>query len=430
MSYNKGIREIIPVALIMLISLLSLTRCVKNPTLPLLSTEEAVEITVGSAQTGGIITDDGGAAITARGVCWSRESGPDITNDIIPSGTGAGSFTVTIEGLEPNTEYHVRAYAENSIGLAYGDEVIFTTLIASPAVITGQISDVTANSAVCQGEITYDGGAPVTEKGICWSISPAPDLEDQHIVSSSGGLTYSCTLTGLQSGTRYFARAYVKNGSNIAYGEEVTFLTGVTDIEGNLYKTVMIGTQVWMAENLKTTRFNDNSPIPNVEESADWIIQSEPAYCWLRNQIAYKDVYGALYNWYAAATGTLCPTGWHVPSDNEFKTMEKFLGISEAQLNLYDEWRGTDQGIQLKSTTGWAAGENGTNSSGFSALPGGYRFGKDGAFNGINMNTYWWSSTPSSDIYGWYRFLTGTNDNVFRYYTSQQGGKYIRCVKD
>ena len=183
-----------------------------------------------------------------------------------------------------------------------------------------------------------------------------------------------------------------------------------------------------MAENLKTTRLNDNSQIPNVEGDAEWIVLTTPAYCWLRNEIQFKDIYGALYNWHTVSTGKLCPNGWHVPTDDEFKIMEQYLGMTADQANL-TEWRGTDQGAKLKSTTGWAEGENGTNTSGFSGLPGGYRFGKTGAFNGIGMITYWWSS-ENSDIYGWYRRLDGTESGVFRSATSKIGGKYIRCIKD
>ena len=407
---------------------LLMSGCVEDPTLPVLTTDEAIEITTISATVGGNVTEDGGAEVTARGVCWGTAAMPTLEDNFKASGTGPGKFSCIIDGLDPNTEYYARAYAENSVGVAYGNEVIFTTGIAPPSVTTGQVTGVTDNSAICSGTVTYNGGAPITEKGVCWSPSPDPDLGDSHVSVTTGSEIYSGTLTGLTSGTRYYVRAYVKNEGGTAYGEQVVFVTKVADIEGNLYGTVYIGDQVWMTENLKTTRFNDSSVIPVVADDSTWVHLETPAYCWLRNEIQYKDIYGALYNWFTVETGKLCPSGWHVPTDDEYKILEQTLGMAADQLNLL-EWRGTDQGAKMKSTTGWANGENGTNISGFSGLPGGYRWAKNGAFNGIGMITYWWSSEYNNS-YGWYRRLDGTNIDVYRMYTSKTGGKYIRCIKN
>lgn len=402
--------------------------CVEDPTLAVLTTGEASEITISSAVINGEVTKDGGAEVTARGICWGTETMPDLSDNFKASGTGLGEFICNLDGLDPNTEYYARAYAENSVGIAYGNEVTFTTSIGAPTVTTGPISGITATNAVCGGTITYDGGAAITEKGVCWSTTPDPDIQDFHTSISTGTETFSCTMTNLSDGTRYYVRAYVKNAGGMAYGEPVTFNTKVADIEGNLYGTIYIGNQVWMTENLKTTKLNDNSLIPNVTDDTTWVHLTTPAYCWLLNDVQYKGVYGALYNWFTVETGKLCPTGWHVPTDDEYKTLELTLGMAADQVNLL-EWRGTDQGSKLKSKTGWAVGENGTNSSGFSALPGGYRWAKNGAFNGIGMISYWWSS-ELNDEYGWYRRLDGPNTGVFRSGTSKEGGKYIRCVKN
>ncbi len=407
---------------------LLMSSCVEDPTLPVLTTDEAIEITTISATVGGNVTKDGGAEVTARGICWGTAAMPTLEDNFKASGTGPGEFSCIIDGLDPNTEYYARAYAENSVGVAYGNEVIFTTGIAPPSVTTGQVTGVTDNSAICSGTVTYNGGAPNTEKGICWSPLPDPDLDDSHVSVTTGSDTYSGTMTDLSSGTRYYARAYVKNEGGTAYGEQVVFVTKVADIEGNLYGAVYIGDQVWMTENLKTTRFNDSSVIPVVADDSTWVHLETPAYCWLRNEIQYKDIYGALYNWFTVETGKLCPSGWHVPSDDEYKILEQTLGMAADQLNL-DEWRGTDQGAKMKSSTGWDEGENGINSSGFSALPGGYRWAKNGAFNGIGMLSYWWSS-ELNDEYGWYRRLDGSHSDVFRSGTSKTGGKYIRCIKN
>jgi len=416
--------------LLMAVTVFSLTfnSCKKDPTIPVLSTDSATDITINSATLGGNITSDGGAAVTLRGVCWGTDDNPTAEGDHMEAGAGTGKFSCLVEGLDPNTIYHVRAYARNSVGTAYGNEVVFATAIAAPVITTAQVSAITATSAVSGGVISYDGGAQITESGICWSTTPQPDLDDSHVLNSTGATSFSSTLTNLSPGTKYYVRAYVKNSEWTVYGAQMTFNTKLADIEGNLYSTVTIGTQVWMAENLKTTKFNDNTSIPEVTEDADWINLSTPAYCWLRNEIQYKDVYGALYNWFTVNTGKLCPSGWHVPTDDEFKVLEQFLGMAAGELDNTD-WRGTDQGAKLKSTAGWAAGENGTNTSGFTGLPGGYRWGATGAFNGIDMLTYWWSSENSTQ-YAWYRRVDGTESGVFRSATSKTGGKYIRCLKN
>ena len=254
---------------------LFLNSCIKDPILPVLKTEPVTDITINSAKISGEITDDGGAEVTARGFCWGTATDPTMQDDFLPSGTGPGKFAGTIEGLEPNKQYHVRAYAENSVGIAYGNEIVFVTSTAPPAVSTGQISNITASTAVCSGSITYDGGAAITDRGICWSATPEPDLTDFFKSEGAGGASFSSTMTSLSSGTTYYVRAYAKNSEWTVYGEPKIFLTRVSDTEGNLYNTVKIGNQVWMAENLRVTKLNDNISIPNLTDDAQWIGTSE-----------------------------------------------------------------------------------------------------------------------------------------------------------
>ena len=191
-----------------------------------------------------------------------------------------------------------------------------------------------------------------------------------------------------------------------------------------------IGTQVWIASNLKVTKYNDDTAIPNVTDNTEWTELSTGAYCWANNNEAtYKDMYGALYNWYAVETGKLCPTGWHVPTDAEFSAMEISLGMSEIEASG-TEWRGTTEGEELKSTTGWLNEGNGTNTSGFSAPPSGYRFYGDGLTKGLGLICYFWSATPVDDLLSVYRRLDGDNDAVFRNATHKEAGKSVRCVKN
>jgi uncharacterized protein (TIGR02145 family) len=240
-------------------------------------------------------------------------------------------------------------------------------------------------------------------------------------------------MTGLSKGTVYYVRAYATNSAGTAYGNLFVFSTDIDDADGNTYNTVLIGSQVWMAENLKTTLFNNSTAIPNVTATTgpgSWPLLTTAAYCWFNNDATtYKPLYGALYNWFAVNAGNLCPTGWHVPSDGEFGTMELYLGMAPSDITGL-LFRGTDQGTQLKNTTGWAAGQNGTNTSGWSALPGGYRYGVDGTFQAEGTFTYWWSSTSADATEAWYRRLDGTSTQVYRFPVIYQGGKYVRCLKN
>ena len=397
-----------------------------------LSTTAVTSVTQTTASSGGNITADGGGAISARGICWAVTADPIASGSHTTDGTGTGSFTSSLTGLSAGTTYHVRAYATNSAGTAYGNDVSFTTSAALlPTLTTNAITSNAVTTAVSGGNITSDGGGTLSARGVCWATTSNPEASGSHTSDGTSTGSFSSNITGLSAGTRYYVRAYATNGAGTAYGNQVIFNTKVADIELNTYNTVTIGAQVWMAENLATTRFSNNSAIPNVTANLDWIGLSTAAYCWYNNdETTYKPMFGALYNWFAVNSGNLCPTGWHVPSDNEFNTLEGFLGLPADSLEMWG-WRGTNSrlGEQLKSTTGWAAGENGTNLSGFSGLPAGYRYGIDGNFEPFE-NTYWWTSTPQNGTEAWYRRVDGNQIWSYRAAVVYQGGKYVRCLKD
>ena len=204
----------------------------------------------------------------------------------------------------------------------------------------------------------------------------------------------------------------------------------VKDIDGNIYKTVEIGDQTWMAKNLAVTKYNDGTEIPLVTEISVWTNLTTPGYCWYKNDKAtYGKTYGALYNWYVVETSRLCPSGWHVPTDDEWKTLEMTLGMSYAEADQM-EYRGVDIGDKLKTTSGWYLSGGGSDESGFSALPGGSRHHFTGWFREVREYGYWWSSSEYSSLFAWERHLRYRMSLVCRVDMNKGDGYSVRCVKD
>ena len=195
----------------------------------------------------------------------------------------------------------------------------------------------------------------------------------------------------------------------------------VTDVDGNVYTTVTIGTQTWMVENLKATTYNDGTPISLVTDNNQWKNLNAAAFCWYANDAAtYKNPYGALYNWYAVNTGKLCPSGWHVPTHAEWTELTDYFG------------GGTVAGGSLKEsgTMHWASPNvDATNESGFTGLPGGAR--QDGGFLFIGVSGSWWSATEYNSEWAYERGLNYNSGNVFWVnFNPKTNGYSVRCLKD
>ncbi len=401
-----------------------------NPiVIPTVTTTAASSMTLTTAVSGGNVTSSGGASVTARGVCWSTSANPTIAGSRTNNGTGTGPFTSNLTDLQPGTTYHIRAYATNSAGTGYGDDLTFTTQATIPTLSTTAASSFTTTSAASGGNITSNGGAAITARGVCWGTSASPTVAGSHSNDGTGNGLFTSSITGLTPGTVYYARAYATNSVGTAYGLQIEFCTSIADVEGNIYRIVKIGNQLWMSENLRTTKYTDNSDIPYVTDAEEWSGLTTPAYCWYANNISYRTPHGALYNWITVTTNRLCPAGWHVPTDDEFNTMELYLGIPANDINTWG-WRGTNEGSEMKSTSGWGTGENGTNTSGFTALPGGYRYAADGLYYSLGTLAYWWTASLADTDIAWYRRLDGPNTDVYKGATSIRGGKFIRCVKN
>lgn len=195
------------------------------PVVPTLTTDAITAITGNSATTGGNVTIAGGAEVTARGVCYSSDTVPTVANDKTVNEKGTGAFVSNLSGLKGNTTYYVRAYATNSAGTGYGPVVTFKTLVDLPVVSTTAISAITKVSAISGGNVTYDGGASVSERGIVWSTSENPTTSDNVIKTGSGTGEFVSNLTGLTLNTNYYVRAYAINSAGTAYGTQVAFTT-------------------------------------------------------------------------------------------------------------------------------------------------------------------------------------------------------------
>jgi uncharacterized protein (TIGR02145 family) len=301
-----------------------------------------------------------------------------------------------------------------------------------PVVTTTAVAGITQATATSGGNATSDGGAPVTARGVCWDTAVNPGISGRHTVDGTGTGEFTSQLSGLEPNTSYYVRAYATNSAGTAYGSTLLFATlkipvdSVTDADGNVYHAVTIGTQKWLRENLRVTRYRNGEAIPEVKGDAQWKIQAAGAYCTYDNLPANSTVYGALYNWHALVDSRgLCPQGWHVPSVSEWEKLGSFLGgLATA-------------GGALKSTgtieagTGpWYAPNTGaSNASGFSGLPGGYRINY-GTFYSIGNVGYFWSVSDTATDNAWNYVLDANNAELKRIFNFKTNGFSVRCCKD
>jgi len=496
-----------------------LITCVKIVREPKVLTGALTGISMQSAVAEGNLIDLG-EGITVHGHCWSIIPNPETFDSKTSLGpkTSTGTFTSNLTGLQSDTKYYIRAYARQGELIVYGDETSFTTkgyppeaaFNGSPTTIAQgqsvQFTDQSTNSPTewqwnfGDGETSnnqntshiYTNAGPYTVsltatnnsgsdtetkpdyiivksiKAYNWYPSPSPvylgdELSVLTDIVNGGEISYSYVLTAeIYDGNTQIAYLGQKTTALIlpGYSQELTFsytipmdwepknysfrivvwsgtpfsslildddsepftvepipLT-VTDADGNIYNTVTIGSQVWMAENLKTTKFSNGSDILLVPGNTDWSNQTTPAYCWYENNQSNKEIYGGLYNWYAVNTGNLCPTGWHVPSDSEWTDLANFLegdGVAGGKL-------------KETGTEHWENNNGATNETGFTALPGGFRY--EGVFSDIRLYGYWWSSLGYNDISAWHREIDGTRVNLFRYTSPKNFGLSVRCIKN
>lgn len=312
-----------------------------------------------------------------------------------------------------------------------------------PLIITAEAENVGSATVSSGGTIIWEDASAITGRGICWATEVNPTIDDHKITNGKGPGTFICNISGLLPHTFYYLRSYVIKDGRVIYGNQVSFTTEevVTDIDGNTYNIINIGNQVWMAENLRTTRFANGDLIGTTTPSTlDIMNYIDPVYQWPYNgneKNAAK--YGRLYTWYAATDPRgLCPVGWHIPSDAEWTELEIYL------ISNHYNYDGTNTGnkiaLTLSSFLGWSNSESsGTpgntsygdtrNWTGFSALPAGYR-DQEGKFVDIGNAGCWWSSSEASSYNAYYRYIRSLRKDLLRSSYYEFCAVSVRCIKD
>jgi uncharacterized protein (TIGR02145 family) len=361
----------------------------------------------------------------------STSYGSAITATQSPlTGSTNSNVSADITGLTAGTTYHYRIKAVNSLGTAYSDDITFITLGNVPSVVTLASTTVTTTTATLNGVVNanYLGSTVTFEYGLTTGYGTTATATQSPVIGNAN-TNVSASISGLSIGTTYHYRVKAVNSLGTVYGIDLTFSTvptTVNDVEGNTYNVIAIGGQIWMAENLKTTKYNDGTTVPNITDNTSWTTLITPAYCWYNNDISNKTTYGALYNWYtvdAVSTGNknICPTGWHVPSDAEWTTLTNYLGGESIA------------GGKLKEigTTHWESPNTGaTNESGFTALPSGYRSFNGITFDNLGLLSYWWSNIEAdvNNSSVWYTLYSSSS--MVSSIGKNKNGYSVRCLRD
>ncbi len=395
----------------------------KKEEIPAITTSPVTNVTATTASCGGNITNEGSSPVIARGVCWGTNATPTIEDEKTTESSGAGTFTSNMTDLDAATTYYVRAYATNSAGTAYGAGQSFTTLGEKPAASVSDATNITATSATLNGAVTANllTTTVTFEYGLTTSYGKSSTAV-QSPATGENPTNVSVGITGLNVGTIYHFRIKAVNSLGTTYSEDHVLETLLMDQDGNEYHAITIGTQVWMQENLKTSKLNDGTAISYVPIPSEWINKAMPAYSWYGNNEDNKGSYGALYNFYTVNTGKLCPAGWHVASREEWVTLINFLGGVEAA------------GGKLKEagTLHWnAPNADASNESQFTALPGGYRSYTDAAFFSQKDNCSMWSSSLNTSSTAYIIAITLYNTTDVQIVSGNlKYGVSVRCLKD
>ena len=399
--------------------------------LPVVKIDSVAKIQFTKAVAFGNVVDSGDSKVTERGICWSELPNPTIaltTKRIV--GSGIGSYSIPISDLLPYHCYYFRAYATNSYGTSYGD--ILEGSICTIGIRTRDLIHITHKGAFSGAFFSRNGGglqdsSIFRAKGVCWSTLPNPTVnlstKTNDFCDGNQDVVFS-VIGDLLPNTTYYVRAYVitnNSSSDTAYGEERTFKTYIPISQ----PSVTIGSQTWTNKNLNVVTYRNGDTIPEVASPSDFSNAGRGAWCHYGNNPANDSIYGKLYNLYALNdTRGLAPPGWRLPTDYDWGTLFRFIDPNNPNRHL-------TVGGALKSTTGWyPPNEGATNSTGFSALPGGKR--SENYYNGVSQffelyaSGYWWVLAYIPQLYSFSYF---DKELHWENGTTSKGAS-VRCIKD
>ena len=325
-----------------------------------------------------------------------------------------------------------------------------------PLVTTGTISNVTSSTTSCQGSIIYKGSDIIIARGICWSTSAQPTVKNDTTLNGKGTGSFSGSIINLSAGLTYYVCAYATTANGTWYGNvlqitaekdialpdpvlniNLTYDT-MTDIEGNVYHTISIGSQTWMTENLIVKKYRNGDSIPTVSNNADWNALKSGSQCTYNNNSEINSIrkFGRLYNFYAVSDArNLAPAGWHIATDAEWIALINYVSTNLGTSTLVakalaaaSDWPESS----VADATGYIDQNTYTllnNSSGFGALPTGIR-GEYGGFNYVADYCGWWTSNANDNATAWFRSLSFYSTNIGKNIYSKNYGLSVRCVKN
>lgn len=399
-----------------------------EPYLPTVVTSSPLNITTNSVTIGGNISSGGGTDVTQRGIYWGRNADPVTTGMKLMLGTGTGRFETIIDTLSPAVTYYINAYAINNTGTAFGGEKIFLTKGKIPKI------DKTFHTDLTRSEVTLNIQIDTTDLDTSITIeygetsSYGSTTGSVLIPATIGDTVIKVTIGGLKSLTDYHYRVKAENDLGSVNSNDMQFRTVITgftstvnDYENNSYNTVGIGYHIWMAENLRSVRYNNGSLIPLVRKDSLWGTLATPAYCWYENDSVSNHItYGALYNWFSVETGNLCPVDWHVATLDDVTELINYVGGAGKAGKMLKE----------PGTTHWERPNiDSTNVYGFTARGGGKR-SDTGVDDFLKVEGNWWILEKYSTLNAYYFNILFNYSNAFQAYFNKKTGMSVRCVKN
>ena len=411
--------------------LLLIISCEKEIRPPAVGKPVISKITVKGATAESQIIWDGGSQITGCGFCWNTTGNPTIADSYVQAVVKEGKFSCTIDSLVNGTRYYIRSYARNRKSFSYGLQSSFVTeAFRKPVVSTPYIHGMTHNTISCGQGQASDNTGNIISKGVCWSTSINPTLNDHKVDLGSGPGSIGCTVEGLQPSTVYYLRGYATNIVGTSYGGNLivrTFDGFMTDFEKHIYYTARLGSQEWMNRNLETCYYSNGDRIATTGYQTVNIEQEDkPAYQWAflghEDHPELLDDDGRLYTWHTATDSRkICPSGWYLPSIDEWNELINHLG-GDKLTSMY---------LRKCFNYHWDDPLNPGSEGSFWAQLAGFRIASGQFQYGSRYGTYWWTATEVSSGIANVAYCGASEfDIVTTTGKNKKDGYSVRCVKD